>query len=73
MSEWVVYGKDGLTEKCRLKSVEYSGSFLNERAVSATIENHSKIQFEVFDYIEYRGERFELESIPTVKKTSSFS
>ena len=73
MSAWIVYSKDGRTERCRLKKLEYGGSFMNERAVTATFESESKVAFEVFDYIEYRGERFELESIPTVKKTSSLS
>lgn len=72
MSEWIVYSKDGKTERCRLKSLEYSGTWMGERAVTATFEYHSEVAFEVFDYIEYRGEVFELEAVPTVKKTSSF-
>lgn len=72
MSEWIVYSKDGLTERCRLKKLEYAGSYMNERTVTATFEYHSEVAFEVFDYIVYRGERFELEAIPSVKKTSKF-
>lgn len=71
MSEWIVYSKDGLKERCRLKSVEYNGSYMNERVVTATFKHFEEVAFEVFDYIEYRGERFEIEAIPTVKKTSS--
>lgn len=73
MSEWIVYSKDGKTERCRLKALEYSGTWMNERAVTATFEFHSEVAFEVFDYIVYRGEVFELEAVPTVKKTSSFN
>lgn len=73
MSEWIVYSKDGQTERCRLKKLEYSGSFMNERAVTSTFTSPVEVEFDVFDYIEYRGEQFELEAIPTVKKTSSFS
>lgn len=71
MSAWIVYSKDGTTERCRLKKLEYSGSFMNERTVTATFECESEVAFDVFDYIEYRGEKFELEAIPSVKKTSS--
>ena len=71
MSAWIVYSKDGSTERCRLKELEYSGSFMNERTVTATFEYESEVAFDVFDYIEYRGEKFELEAIPSVKKTSS--
>ena len=71
MSAWIVYSKDGEEERCRLKKLEYSGTFMNERAVTATFESEHEIGFEIFDYIEYRGERFELEAEPTVKKLSS--
>lgn len=71
MREWVVYSKNGDEERCRLKKLEYSGTFMNERAVTATFESEHEIGFEIFDYIEYRGERFELEAEPTVKKLSS--
>lgn len=71
MSAWIVYSKDGQTERCKLKKLEYSGSFMNERSVTATFEYHSEVAFEVFDYIVYRGEKFELEAIPSVKKISS--
>ena len=70
MSAWIVYSKDGKTQRCELKRLEYSGSHMGERAVTATFEHHSEVAFDVFDYIVYRGEKFELESIPSVKKVS---
>lgn len=72
MSAWKVYSKDGSVERCELKSLEYGGTAMGERAVTATFHHHSEVDFEVFDYIEYRGEKFELEAVPTVKKVSSF-
>ena len=72
MSGWIVYSKDGSLERCKLRSLEYGGTAMGERAVTATFDYHSEVAFEVFDYIEYRGERFELEAVPTVKKLSSF-
>jgi hypothetical protein len=72
MSAWKVYSKDGSVERCELKSLEYGGTAMGERAVTATFRHHSEVAFEVFDFIEYRGEKFELEAVPTVKKVSSF-
>lgn len=72
MSAWKVYSKDSSVERCELKSLEYGGTAMGERAVTATFHHHSEVDFEVFDYIEYRGEKFELEAVPTVKKVSSF-
>lgn len=72
MSAWIVYSKDGSVERCELKSLEYGGTAMGERAVTATFDSNSEVDFEVFDYIEYRGEKFELEAVPTVKKVSSF-
>jgi hypothetical protein len=69
---WIIYSKDGQTEKCVLHKLEYSGTFMGDRTVIATFSSEKKIDFSVFDYITYRGERFELELLPTVKKVSSY-
>ena len=68
---WTVYDKTGETARCEVKSVEYNGTWMGECYVTATVESDVPIAFAVFDYLEYRGERFELEMVPTVKKTSS--
>lgn len=68
---WIVYSKDGQTVRCVLHKLEYSGTFMGDRAVIATFSSEKKIDFNVFDYITYRGERFELELLPTVKKVST--
>ena len=68
---WVVYGKDG-ARKAVLRSILYGGTFMGERAITATFSHHEEVDFDVFDYIVYRGEKFELESIPTVKKVSRY-
>jgi hypothetical protein len=72
MSVWKVYSKDGGIERCVLHAVEYGGTYMGERAVTATLTSHCEVEFGVFDYIIYRGEKFEIEAIPTVKKVSSF-
>ena len=72
MSVWKVYSKDGNIERCELHAVEYGGTYMGERAVTATFTSPCEIEFGIFDYIIYRDEKFEIEAIPTVKKVSSF-
>ena len=71
MNKYRVYSKDG-DVRCRLTKVEYSGTFMGDRVVTSSFTSATEIAFEVFDYIEFRGEKFELEMIPTVKKVSSY-
>lgn len=70
MGRFTVYSKDGQTVRCVLDKLEYTGGFMAERACTSTFISDVKINFDVFDYIDYRGERFELELLPTVKKIS---
>lgn len=71
MSEWIVYSKDGLTERCSVKSLEYNGEWMGKCNVSVTIPSPSPIDFEIGDFLEYRGERFEINYDPSVIKQSS--
>lgn len=71
MKEWVIYGKDGVTEKCRIKKLEYSGEFMGQCSVTVSVSSPTPIHFELGDYLEYRGERFELNYDPTVQKQAS--
>ena len=71
MSRYKVYSKDGATERCTLNKVEYNGSFMDSRSVNATVESPTPISFEIYDYIIYRGEKFELDYKPTSVKNSS--
>ena len=73
MSKWIVYSKDGKIERCSIKKIEYSGSFMGERTITSVLYSPCEIPFEIFDYINYRGERFEIEAVPTVKKISSYN
>lgn len=70
MGRFTVYSKDGQTVRCVLDKLEYTGVFMAERACTSTFISDVKINFDVFDYIDYRGEQFELELLPTVKKIS---
>ena len=71
MSRYKVYSKNGNTERCVLNKIEYNGSFMDERSVSASVESPTPINFEIYDYITYRGEKFELDYKPTSVKVSS--
>lgn len=71
MSRYKVYSKDGVTERCTLHKVEYNGSFMDSRVVTASISSPSPINFAIYDYIIYRGEKFEIDQVPTSVKNSS--
>ena len=70
MSAWIVYSKDGLA-KCEARKIEYNGEFMGACSVSLNISTPSPIGFEIGDWVEYRGERFELNYDPSVVKESS--
>ena len=63
----IIYSKNNI-ERCEIKSLEYSGEFMGERFVSVTIKSPSPINFELGDYIDYRGERFTLNYDPSIIK-----
>lgn len=71
MSKYKIYSKDGLTERCTVKKLEYNGTFMGERSISINIESSSPIQFDIYDYINYRGEKFELDYLPSENKKST--
>ena len=67
----IIYSKDGLTQRCEVKKFTYNGTFLEQAYITTTITSEAPIQFSVGDYCEYRGERFELNYIPSKEKVSS--
>ena len=71
MSKYKVYNKSGNIERCTLSKVEYNGSFMDSRVVNATVESNKPINFDIYDYITYRGEKFELDYKPTSSKNAS--
>ena len=60
---WVIRSKDG-SERAVLKSLEYNGEWLGECYVTATLESPVPVGFEIGDWLEYRGERFEINYDP---------
>lgn len=71
MARYKVYDSNGSTERCTLDKVEYSGSFMDRRVVNATVDTPVPLAFDTGDYITYRGERFELDYLPSATKNSS--
>ena len=70
MSAWNIYHKDGskLTdvngEQITVHGLEYSDSWMGECFVAVNFKHEVPINFQIGDYIVYRGERFELNYEP---------
>lgn len=70
MSAWNIYHKDGskLTdvngEQITVHGLEYSDSWMGECFLTISFKNEVPINFQIGDYIVYRGERFELNYDP---------
>lgn len=70
MSTWNIYHKDGskLTdvngEQITVHGLQYSDSWMGECFVTINFKHEVPINFQIGDYIVYRGERFELNYEP---------
>ena len=70
MSTWNIYHKDGskLTdvngEQITVHGLEYSDSWMGECFLTINFKHEVPINFQIGDYIVYRGERFELNYEP---------
>lgn len=70
MSTWNIYHKDGskLTdvngEQITVHGLEYSDSWMGECFLTVNFKHEVPINFQIGDYIVYRGERFELNYEP---------
>ena len=60
-----IYSKDGNTIRCFTDKVEYNGVFMGDVYINITVKSEIHIDFEIGDYIMYRGEKFTLQNIPT--------
>ncbi len=75
---WEIKDKNDIV-KFTCNKVEYNGKWMEEVYVSVTIESPSPINFQIGDYLMYRGERFEInydpgkiKSAPRFKKGDAF-
>ena len=70
MSTWNIYHKDGSkltdvnSEQITVHGLEYSDSWMGECYVTINFKNNAPIDFQIGDYLVYRGERFELNYEP---------
>ena len=77
MGTWAIYHKDGSVladangKAIVVHALEYSDTWMGSCYVSVTIENECLVEFAIGDYLEYRGERFEINYDPGKIKTSS--
>ena len=67
----IVYNSKG-EQVAVLREIEYVGRYMNNRVVNSTLFSNVPISFSVGDYIEYRGERFTITTLPSVKKTGKY-
>jgi hypothetical protein len=68
---WKIYSSDGTKVRYEIATLEYNGTWMGECYITATITTPKPITWEIGDYTEYRGERFELNYIPTLVKSQS--
>lgn len=80
MTKWYIYNRkgdvlhesvtefDGNGEVVRQDTLEYSGKWMGECFVTVSFKSAYPIDFQIGDYIEYRGERFCLNYDPSVVK-----
>lgn len=70
MSTWNIYHSDGSPvtdsngEQVSVNELEYSDVWMGECSVTISIKHNVPIDFRIGDYIEFRGERFELNYEP---------
>lgn len=69
MASWNIYSKEG-TLKYVAKSIEYHEEWMVSDSVEISVTSPSPINFEVGDYLTYRGLRYSIYSLPSTLKTS---
>lgn len=60
---WEIKGKNNVV-KATVDTPEYNGEWMGERYVTVSVESPTPVNFEIGDYIIYRGERFEINYDP---------
>ena len=83
MSKWTIYDRngkvlhesvtnyDGNGRIVEQDTLEYSGKWMGDCFVTVSFKSAYPIDFQIGDYIIYRGERFTINYDPTVVKKSS--
>lgn len=61
---WEIKGKDNVVKAIPSTKPEYNGVWMEECYVTVNVESPTPVNFEIGDYIIYRGERFEINYDP---------
>ena len=61
---WEIKSKNNVVKAIPSTKPEYNGEWMGECYVSVTIESPTPVDFEIGDYLIYRGERFEINYNP---------
>lgn len=70
MAKHYIYDKND-QYKCTVDSLNYNGKWMGDSYVSVSLKSPVPIEFELGDYIDYRGVRYLLNYDPAVVKNSS--
>lgn len=66
--KYEILDKTGKNKRCTVTSLEYNGEFMGESYVLCKVESEVPIDFQTEDYLEYRGEKYEINYDPSVLK-----
>ena len=66
--KYEILDKTGKDKRCTVTSLEYNGEFMGESYVLCKVESEVPIDFQTGDYLEYRGEKYEINYDPSVLK-----
>ena len=66
--KYEILDKTGKNKRCTVTSLEYNGEFMGESYVLCKVESEVPIDFQTGDYLEYRGEKYEINYDPSVFK-----
>lgn len=65
--DFIIYGQD-YTEKAFTESLEYHGEWMGDEFVTVTVHSPEPVDFQIGDYLEYRGENFSILDDPNIIK-----
>lgn len=77
MARWIIYSKNGQEKAMTggvtvghrtMPQLEYSGTWMGESFVTVTVKSPAPVDWQIGDYLLYRGEKFVLNYDPTVVK-----
>ena len=68
--KYEILDKTGKTKRCTVTSLEYNGEFMGKSYVLCKVESEVPIDFQTGDYLEYRGEKYEINYPPLSSKNA---